>query len=623
MRRGAFERPSPVAGTQGSPSRPTDRAHDGLDNLTTLRARGRRAGGVDHRQIVPRDHADERSARAAEAGGGATQAPADVSIRYPGVSDLHPHLIGAAAYTVGRDIVLAPGVDPHSASGSRIVAHELAHVEQAREQGDQRVRCYYADIANQSIGPDYARSLSEQDIEEDSAFLDQYRRGRPHDSIEYQVASGNLAVLGEEADRRGYKSVSLTRGTLLDLFIGVFDRVRETVQHMSYLKQEFDAAGWTVSWDPSRKAFQADPIEFAVDQLGWMINALSGTAGLINQTYETHHDTSLALLRMAGTRVSAVMMAYSELRPFLYFVQTAIAFRYNDTWIDPTLLGAPVDHARERITSDLAGFATLQPDRIDELAATSVDTTRSVFDDLQSFIHQRQPLQLKLPKLPRWLEATLIVGSLLTGVGEALLPEEGFALAFPGLGGFAMAGGGASAIATISVTAEQIEALRRLLAIGAISTSVIAAAGSGISLATQTDVPSSVGDLLGDNVADRMHVTGKRGAGMAARPRHHVMPQQYRAWFEARGMTGEALDIDNFTIDMDEAEHQAIHGGGNWQLGLGWEGNWNEMIMDTLEEAEAALGRQLTPDEILDITMNRMQEYGIAPDFIPYGAPRL
>lgn len=39
--------------------------------------------------------------------------------------------LGAAAYTVGRDVVFAPGAfAPHSAAGRRLLAHEAVHVEQ-------------------------------------------------------------------------------------------------------------------------------------------------------------------------------------------------------------------------------------------------------------------------------------------------------------------------------------------------------------------------------------------------------------------------------------------------------------------------------------------------------------
>ncbi|OJH37104.1 DUF2380 domain-containing protein [Cystobacter ferrugineus] len=90
-------------------------------------------------------------------------------------------------------------------------------------------------------------------------------------------------------------------------------------------------------------------------------------------------------------------------------------------------------------------------------------------------------------------------------------------------------------------------------------------------------------------------------------PRHHVLPKEFRTWFEKRGFTGE-MDIDQFCVEMERAHHEAIHGGGNWKLGRQWPGEWNRMIMEALQEAEVAAGRMLTRNEVLDIVAYRRRE---------------
>jgi hypothetical protein len=82
-----------------------------------------------------------------------------------------------------------------------------------------------------------------------------------------------------------------------------------------------------------------------------------------------------------------------------------------------------------------------------------------------------------------------------------------------------------------------------------------------------------------------MHETGKAGVGMAERPKHHVMPEEHREWFEQRSFTGD-MDIDAFCVRLETAKHQAVHGGGDWHLGRTWPGEWNRMIMDVLQRAE-------------------------------------
>ena len=62
-----------------------------------------------------------------------------------------------------------------------------------------------------------------------------------------------------------------------------------------------------------------------------------------------------------------------------------------------------------------------------------------------------------------------------------------------------------------------------------------------------------------------IRTVGPRAAGVSRPPRHHVLPQEHRAWFEQRGFVG-AHDIDNYTVELEEAAHQAVHGDGNWRI---------------------------------------------------------
>jgi hypothetical protein len=101
---------------------------------------------------------------------------------------------------------------------------------------------------------------------------------------------------------------------------------------------------------------------------------------------------------------------------------------------------------------------------------------------------------------------------------------------------------------------------------------------------------------------------------MAERPRHHVLPDEFREWFEKRGFTG-AMSIDKFCVELEMAKHQAIHGGGNWRLGRIWPDEWNRMIMDVLQRAERRAGRTLTRNEILDIVVREMRRYKIPMNF--------
>lgn len=109
----------------------------------------------------------------------------------------------------------------------------------------------------------------------------------------------------------------------------------------------------------------------------------------------------------------------------------------------------------------------------------------------------------------------------------------------------------------------------------------------------------------------------KRRAGMAAKPKHHVYPQEIRPWFEKRGFKGKN-NIDNFTVELEEAAHQAIHGGGNYRVGRTWSNEWNQRVMRELFVAEVSKGKALTMTEIKNIVKKLMGEYGIKGPFKPY-----
>jgi hypothetical protein len=100
-----------------------------------------------------------------------------------------------------------------------------------------------------------------------------------------------------------------------------------------------------------------------------------------------------------------------------------------------------------------------------------------------------------------------------------------------------------------------------------------------------------------------VNVTSARGAGVTRPQRHHIFPQARRSWFKQRG-----VDIDRYTLPLDEGTHQALHYGGGPGKGGGW---WNDTIMQRLTSREAALGRQLTPREILQIGAGMRRRAGL------------
>ncbi|WP_228556773.1 DUF2380 domain-containing protein [Myxococcus sp. AB025B] len=161
---------------------------------------------------------------------------------------------------------------------------------------------------------------------------------------------------------------------------------------------------------------------------------------------------------------------------------------------------------------------------------------------------------------------------------------------------------------------------RRLVQAGVISAPAVSAAvrihgGQVLMAQANQELPEGVREALGDSPEVRgMRVTGRAGAGMAEPPRHHVLPREHRKWFEQRGFKGD-MDIDQFCVRLEQAHHEAIHGGGNWKLGRTWPDEWNRMIMRTLHQTEALTGRVLTRNQVLDIVAERMKAFYIPIQF--------
>jgi hypothetical protein len=107
------------------------------------------------------------------------------------------------------------------------------------------------------------------------------------------------------------------------------------------------------------------------------------------------------------------------------------------------------------------------------------------------------------------------------------------------------------------------------------------------------------------------------GAKITRPPRHHVFPKAERNFFLDRG-----VNIDLFTLELNEGVHQALHGGGNYQLALEeWEGHWNAEIMRRLRTAEAKVSpRLLHEDEMKDVARQLMSDYFVVGKFVRYRA---
>jgi hypothetical protein len=365
-------------------------------------------------------------------------------------------------------------------------------------------------------------------------------------------------------------------------------------------------------------------VEYGEAQLRWIDAELATATRLAIAASEVEDsELQLALLRMAGPRLEAAMMGSLLLAVWFDFLNLTDAALSRHLYGVETLF-MKMDGWRKRVEPSMRALSSLEPGQVEAAARDMpalVGHLTGEFAALLDAVHNGAEVLEKALVLKEAMEALTMLSALKFTL-PALRPA---APALLGVG--LMVGPNGVMMGTrIVVSAEWVEMMRQLVRAGVLSLPAVSAAvriqaGQVMMAQAHEELPRGVREALGDGPEVRaMHETGKAGAGMAEPPRHHVLPKEFREWFEKRGFTGE-MDIDEFCVKLEQTHHEAIHGGGNWKLGRTWPGEWNRMIMETLYDAEAKAGRMLTRNEILKNVARRMRDYKIPMSFIPWRGP--
>ncbi|WP_095991994.1 DUF2380 domain-containing protein [Cystobacter fuscus] len=352
--------------------------------------------------------------------------------------------------------------------------------------------------------------------------------------------------------------------------------------------------------------------------LRWIDTELVAATELAAEASEVKDpDMQLALLRLAGPRLEAALMGSMLLAVWFDFLNlTDIALSRRLYGVEPLFMR--MDGWQKMMEPSMRALSSLDPEQVESVAEDMpalVGHLTEEFAALLEAIHKGAKVLEKALVLKESMEAltTLSVLKFTLPALRAAAPAM--------LGASLMVGPNGVMMGTrMVVSAEWVEMVRQLVRAGVLSVPAVSAAvriqaGQVMMAQAHGDLPRGVRDALGDAPEVRaMRVTGKTGAGMAEPPRHHVMPKEFREWFEKRGFTGK-MRIDWFCVTLQQPHHQAIHGGGNWKLGRQWSGEWNRMIMKALRDAEVEAGQMLTRNVILEIVAERMRFYDIPMNF--------
>ncbi|MGN6107870.1 MAG: eCIS core domain-containing protein [Kofleriaceae bacterium] len=524
--------------------------------------------------------------------------------------------MGADAYTVDRNIVVAPGVDLDSSAGRQLLAHEIAHAASTGTQDGKVRRKVTGYEGTQSFGDAFARGLTDAELEQMIEYLIG-RRGRVGTgTIDYEATVANLEVMTRESSRRGQRISALDRDAVHTLMRDVSTAGKELVSVLRQIASNRDG----LQSHPITASF----IDHAHSRLNWSMDALYACQRYLDLSMMPVGAFTAALISMAATRAQAAWLGVAILRSWCALLQL------SDQIASLQLLQLEhryrVLHSQQAVVDGVfAQLSNFDPDKIAAAAAilpTSTTELATAFKSLLDDTERAETVQKWAMRIQAGAElATLAVG--LRNMFASRGPPSALSLSIPAIAG--VTPGGAAAMGQIVISAEWVAAIRHLVEIGAISAASAAAAyrarGFPLAMAQATDLPQPVKDLLGDGpTTDAMKVTNTTGAGLARAPRHHVLPQEKRAFFEERGFKGD-LDIDNFTVELERAHHEAIHGGGSWVEGRKWPGEWNALVMSRLQEREVLLGRQLTVSEVLKHVEALMRQRKIPLRFVPYRGP--
>jgi hypothetical protein len=356
-------------------------------------------------------------------------------------------------------------------------------------------------------------------------------------------------------------------------------------------------------------------------QVTWLQSALGSATALTQVASEVGEpDMELGLLRRVGPKLQAAQFGTLLLATWVDFLHLADAVLLNCPMCSVEKLFVDLHRVQALMEPTLADLSSLDPERVEAATLAMPELMGKLtreFDTLQRETRETMKLGGQVIAAMQAVDMVVMISTMKMAMPR-VPPSAPVTLGV----GLVMSSGGVMVGSRLVVSAEWVEMMRRLVQAGVISAPAVGAAvliqGGQVTMAqAHQDLPKGVRDALGDSPEVRgMQVTGRAGAGMSDAPKHHVLPQEHREWFERRGFKGD-MDIDQFCVRMEQAEHEAIHGGGNWKLGRTWPGEWNRMIMEVLREAEVEAGRMVTRNEILKEVAKRMRDYGIPMRFTP------
>ncbi|WP_342376085.1 DUF2380 domain-containing protein [Myxococcus stipitatus] len=342
----------------------------------------------------------------------------------------------------------------------------------------------------------------------------------------------------------------------------------------------------------------------------WLRGALESATTLTKVASEAgDSDMELGVLRMTGPKLQAAMLGTLLLATWIDFLQLADASIRHCPMCGAEQLSADLHQVQGWIQPSMNDLQSLDPKRV-ERAATAMPelmgTLTQEFARLRENTRAVMKLGEKVVPAPRVLETMTLLSPL-----EASLPRSPSATPVPLDKGLVLHASGVMAGSRLVVSTDRMKRMRRLVQAGVLSLSTVRSiihihGGQVMTAQARQDLPEDVRNALGASPEGRsVHVSEA--------PKHPVLPQEHREWFEQRGFKGDT-DIDQFSVPLEPSRPEATPG--DWKLGHMSPGEWNRVLMQALREAELSAGRRLTRSQVLHVVAGRMKEHKVPMTFV-------
>ncbi len=335
-------------------------------------------------------------------------------------------------------------------------------------------------------------AMSDADLKAEAARITAALSALPRDKKDDRTKLlANLKQLEDTAELRGFDLPAVTAYTLREVIAPLQADVR---QFKTTLKATADTQVG-MNNRPFGDLMVTGEIPWGNGQLDWTLKALDDALGMI-KSGENGGAQSDLLFRDAGTRYVAALFDAQSVGIWLAYLQTAaMAMKYAIPFPLEVML-MQIYGVRQKLQPTINDLRTLDPQKV-EAAANRFSTEAKPFvADYKAFVDQFDKAAENYRQLMTFMAIyELVIGAL---AGIEMVPGGGPSASAPvivRLAGFGGISGGAATGATIVISTEWIEMIRRLGMIGAVSVGM-ASSTIGLALPGHTIGPAGPTVLL-------------------------------------------------------------------------------------------------------------------------------